>query len=216
MTASMPRRHATVTGATLLGAGLLGKALRAQPDTTEFYTLTSATAATWTIGAILTNPSPWTPPRASQAVRATATGAAAFAVFYGAARVARRIPVLEHAIHDVLRYARHSPSRRTLLVALLSGAAEEVFFRGPVYDMSSHHPVATSTTVYCLATTPTRNPALLLAAAVMGTVFALQRRATDTVWAPLLTHLTWSTLMVRYLPDLFATDHHKPPQPTSL
>jgi len=37
----------------------------------------------------------------------------------------------------------------------------------------------------------------------MGILFALQRRATGGVQAPLLTHLTWSTLMLRYLPPLF-------------
>jgi hypothetical protein len=57
--------------------------------------------------------------------------------------------------------------------------------------------------VYTLATTATRNPALVLAAAVMGSLFGLQRRASGGVQAPLLTHLTWSALMVRLLPRLF-------------
>ena len=46
-------------------------------------------------------------------------------------------------------------------------------------------------------------PALVLAAGVMGTLFAVQRRATGGIQAPLLTHVTWSTLMLRYLPPLF-------------
>lgn len=54
-----------------------------------------------------------------------------------------------------------------------------------------------------MATVSTRNPALVLAAGVMGTLFAFQRRASGGLQAPLLTHLTWSTLMVRYLPPLF-------------
>jgi hypothetical protein len=60
--------------------------------------------------------------------------------------------------------------------------------------------------VYALATTSTRNPALVLASAAMGILFALQRRATGGIQAPLLTHLTWSTLMLRYLPPLFRED----------
>ena len=67
-------------------------------------------------------------------------------------------------------------------------------------------PVAASTAVYTLATTTTRNPALVLAAGVMGTLFSLQRRASGGLQAPLLTHLTWSTLMVRFLPPLFRRD----------
>jgi uncharacterized protein len=60
-----------------------------------------------------------------------------------------------------------------------------------------------STAVYTLATVATRNPALALAGAAMGTLFALQRRASGGIQAPLLTHRTWATLMLRYLPPLF-------------
>ena len=49
----------------------------------------------------------------------------------------------------------------------------------------------------------TRNPALVLASLAMGTLFGLQRRATGGIQAPMLTHLTWSALMLRYLPPLF-------------
>jgi CAAX protease family protein len=58
-----------------------------------------------------------------------------------------------------------------------------------------------------LATASTRNPALVLAAGVMGTLFSLQRRASGGLQAPVLTHWTWSTLMVRYLPPLFRRAH---------
>ena len=66
-----------------------------------------------------------------------------------------------------------------------------------------------STGVYALATTPPATPSLVLAADVMGTLFGLQRRASGGLQAPLLTHLTWSTLMVRYLPPLFRTSHEE-------
>ena len=42
----------------------------------------------------------------------------------------------------------------------------------------------------------------------MGTLLAVQRRATGGIQAPLLTHLTWSTLMLRYLPPLFRDQEH--------
>ena len=54
-----------------------------------------------------------------------------------------------------------------------------------------------------LATCATRNPALVLASGVMGGVFAAQRRASGGLLVPMLTHVTWSALMVRYLPALF-------------
>ncbi|HZJ04087.1 MAG TPA: hypothetical protein VFD59_01290 [Nocardioidaceae bacterium] len=37
----------------------------------------------------------------------------------------------------------------------------------------------------------------------MGTLFGLQRRASGGIQASALTHVTWSLLMLRYLPPLF-------------
>ena len=54
-----------------------------------------------------------------------------------------------------------------------------------------------------LTTSATRNPALVLASGVMGLLFAVQRRASGGIQAPILTHVTWSVLMLRYLPSLF-------------
>ena len=91
-----------------------------------------------------------------------------------------------------------------LLTTLANGAAEEVFFRGALFAaVGPRYPVAKFTAMYALATTATRNPALVLASAAVGTLFALQRRATGGIQAPLLTHLTWSALVLRYLPPLF-------------
>jgi membrane protease YdiL (CAAX protease family) len=135
------------------------------------------------------------------------TGVGAFAVFYAGALAARHVPVLNTAISRVLQYAHQGSSPLVLLTTLANGAAEEVFFRGALYAaISGRYPVALSTAVYSLATTATRNPALVLASAAMGTLFGLQRRATGGIQAPILTHLTWSTLMVRFLPPLFR-DH---------
>lgn len=124
-------------------------------------------------------------------------------MFYGCALIARRIPLLRKAIASVLRYAEQGPTPRVLVITLANGAAEEIFFRGAVYSVAGRHPIVVSTGIYACATTATRNPALVLASILMGTLFGLQRRATGTIQAPLLTHLTWSTLMLRYLPRLF-------------
>jgi membrane protease YdiL (CAAX protease family) len=91
---------------------------------------------------------------------------------------------------------------------LANGLGEEIFFRGALYAALDADRAATvSTAVYTLATVSTRNPALMLAAAVMGSLFSLQRRASGGLQAPALTHLTWSTLMVYYLPPLFHRAH---------
>ncbi|HKN98392.1 MAG TPA: CPBP family intramembrane glutamate endopeptidase, partial [Pseudonocardiaceae bacterium] len=59
-----------------------------------------------------------------------------------------------------------------------------------------------ATAGYALVTTATRNPALVLASVVMGALFGRQRLSTGGIEAPVLTHLTWSTLMVSVLPRL--------------
>jgi len=38
---------------------------------------------------------------------------------------------------------------------------------------------------------------------VLGTVVGMERRASGGVLAPVLTHVTWSTLMLLVLPPLF-------------
>ena len=92
-----------------------------------------------------------------------------------------------------------------LTTTLANGVAEEVFFRGSVYAAAgAARPVLASTVVYGLATTTTRNPALVLASVPMGLLFAQQRRITGGIQASMLTHVVWSTLMLRHLPPLFA------------
>jgi len=191
------RRRRVVAATSVLGTALLGASLAARPGSRAFTGLTLATAATWTVGGLASGPVP----RGRAVVAPVATGAGAFAAFYGAALVARRIPVLDRALTSVLRHAGTGPA--VLVSTLANGAAEEVFFRGALYEAAPRRPVAVSTAVYVASTVATRNPALVLASGVMGTLFALQRRATGGVQAPLLTHLTWSALMLRYLPRLF-------------
>ena len=104
----------------------------------------------------------------------------------------------------MLTFAEEGSGPLVVATTLANGLGEEVFFRGALYAaLDADRAVATSTAVYTLATVATRNPALVLAAGVMGTLFGLQRRASGGLQAPVITHLTWSALMVRYLPPLF-------------
>jgi membrane protease YdiL (CAAX protease family) len=56
---------------------------------------------------------------------------------------------------------------------------------------------------YVIATLATGNPMLVFAAVILGTVCALERRATGGVLAPMLTHLVWGLIMVLALPPIF-------------
>ena len=61
-----------------------------------------------------------------------------------------------------------------------------------------------STVLYVIATSATTgNPMLGFAAIILGTVCALERRATGGVLAPMLTHFFWGLVMVLALPPIF-------------
>jgi membrane protease YdiL (CAAX protease family) len=130
-----------------------------------------------------------------------AAGAASFGLFYAAAHVARRVPALDRAVTRALSFAEEGNHALVMASTLANGVGEEIFFRGAVYSaFGDRHPVAGSVAVYTLVTASTRNPAMVLAAGVMGTVFAVQRRASGGIRAPIITHLVWSALMARRLP----------------
>jgi uncharacterized protein len=205
-----------VAATVVVGSGLLGRSLRAQPGSKRFYALTAATAATWTAGAVASG---WRPSRpggtapAADVVTPVATGVAIFGAFYVGGHLARRIPFADRAIRSALNYSRVDSPALVLLTVAANGLAEELFFRGALYDaVRPKYADAVSTGVYTLATASTGNPALVVAAAAMGGVFARQRRVTGDLRASVLTHLTWSALMVRYLPRLFPPKRAKMPE----
>ncbi|HWJ82720.1 MAG TPA: CPBP family intramembrane glutamic endopeptidase [Nocardioides sp.] len=210
------RRRRVSAGTLLAGTGLLGASLSTRPGSRPFYGLTFATALTWITGGLLSGPLQrgWIENRARMLNRPVvvpvATGVATFGVFCAGSLVARRIPVLDRAVSSALDFAEGGSGPVVLLTTCANGLGEEVFFRGALYAaLPESHPVATSTAAYVLTTVATRNPALVLAATVMGTLFGYQRRATGGLQAPLLTHLTWSTLMVAVLPRVFRGGRHR-------
>ena len=204
------RRQRVVSAVHLLGTGLLGASLSTRPGSGRFYALTFSTAATWVLGSLLSGPLHlgWIENRFRQLNRPVvvpvATGVGAFGVFCVGALIGHRIPVLDRAIYGALVFAERGRGPWVLLTTCANGIGEEIFFRGAMYAaLPGTNPVLSSTAVYTVTTIVTRNPALVLAAGVMGTLFGYQRRATQGLQAPLLTHLTWSTLMVTLLPRIF-------------
>jgi hypothetical protein len=193
-----------------VGAALLGRSLSSRAASREFYVLTFGVAGTWLAGGLIGGPIPLADERTRRnaarelLVIPVAVGSGMFGLFYLAALVARRIPALDEALRSVLNYADQGSTPLVLSTTLANAIAEETYFRGALYAAARpRHAVATSTVGYVLCTGATRNPALLLASAVMGTVFAVQRRNTGGVLAPTVTHLTWAALMLRFLPPLF-------------
>lgn len=216
------RRRLVITATGISGAAQLSASLSAGAGSRPFYLLTAGLAATWTGGALAAGPLTWgTTPDHDDAPRRLVitpvlTGAGAFGLFYGAARLARRIPVLNRAITTVFRHAEEGSAPLVLLTASVNAVAEELFFRGALWSLTEQaHPLATTTLAYTATTAMTRNPALTIAGTTTSVLFGLHRRASGGVLAPALAHLTWSLLMLNHLPPLFRdatqpkTAHHE-------
>ena len=203
------RRRAVVLATLLVGATLLGFSLAAHAGSPAFYMLTAALAATWTIGGVASGPLHLGRIRIRSQLRRPivtpiALGLAAAAVFLAGALVIREIGPLRGFTENVLEHARRGSLALILLITVINGVAEEIFFRGALYAaVGRRHPVAVSTVIYTLTTLATANPVLAFAAATLGTVLGLQRRASGGILAPMLTHVTWSSAMLFTLPPLF-------------
>jgi uncharacterized protein YbjT (DUF2867 family)/membrane protease YdiL (CAAX protease family) len=204
------RRRRVVIGTSAVGATLLGAGLNTRPGSNAFYGATLAVAGIYTAGGLASGPLHlgWIQLQDRSLRRPIitplATGVAAFGVFYVGGHLVRLVPPLGRAVARVTAFAEEGDDRLVTLTTLANGVAEEIFFRGAVYAaLERHQPVLSSTAVYMVATVPTRNPMLVFASGLMGGLWAAQRRATNGLQAPVLTHLTWSSLMLRYLPPVF-------------
>ena len=91
-----------------------------------------------------------------------------------------------------------------ILVTLVNGIAEELFFRGAAYAAIPRHPVLWTTVAYAIATAATGNVMLAFAAVLLGAVVGLERRASGGILGPILTHCTWSLTMLFALPAVFS------------
>jgi CAAX protease family protein len=199
------RRRRVVTAiAIVVGTALLGATLRVPHGSAWFTVLALLVAATWTVGSLVSGPIPFQPDRDTPRrtfLGPVVVGIAAFGVFVIAYLVARDLPLVGPALDRVLATADAGPIPVVLFVALANGAGEELFFRGALHAaLEPHRPAIATTFVYVVVTAATCNVALVIAAAVMGALFSLERLSTRGVLAPMVTHLTWSTLMVLALP----------------
>jgi uncharacterized protein len=203
------RRRIVVAIVLVLGAAALGLALRCHPGEASFYWLTLALAGVWALGAFASGPLHlggvcWRGRNQRPVISGTVIGLLLGAVFVLGGLIAREIPAVSELITRVLQYTDQGSWRLTMAIALLGGIAEELFYRGALYTaLGRHHPLVISTAVYVVATMASGNPMLAFAAIILGTVCALERRATGGVLAPILTHFVWTLVVLLALPPLF-------------
>jgi membrane protease YdiL (CAAX protease family) len=203
------RRRIVVAIVLVLGALALSFALRSHPGEPSFYWWSLALAGVWALGAFASGPlhlggARWRGRNQRPVISGTVIGLLLGGVFVVGGLIAREIPVVAELITRVLHYTDQGSWRLTMAVALLGAITEELFYRGALYTaLGRHHPLLISTVVYVAATLASGNLMLGFAAIFLGTVCALERRATGGVLAPILTHFVWTLVVLLALPPLF-------------
>ena len=202
-------RRIVVAITLVIGAAVLGFSLRRHPGESSFYWLTLLLAAVWIAGGFISGPLHlggicWRGRNQRPVITGTTIGLLLGGVFVVGGLIAREIPAVSALITRVLLFAHHGWLPLIVAITLINGFAEEIFFRGALYTaLGRYHPVLISTVLYVCATMASGNPMLGFAATILGTVCALERRASGGVLAPLLTHLVWGLIMVLALPPMF-------------
>lgn len=202
------RRQVVCAVVVVVGAVALGLALRIPPGDGSFVWSSVGLSVLWIVGAFASGPLHLGFVRGSgglvrPVLPGVLTGLLLAALFCLGALVVRELPWLGDQVRTVLAHGSHGSGAAVLAVTLLTGVAEETFFRGAVYAAVPRRPVLVTTVVYVVATAATGNVMLAFAAVLLGLVTGWQRRASGGVLAPMLTHLTWSALMYWLLPLIF-------------
>ncbi|WP_052460509.1 CPBP family glutamic-type intramembrane protease [Microbacterium gorillae] len=209
-TDAFPRRAwlaAAVAAVTILCAAIvLRKTFAEVGDALPVWSL--VLAAVWTAGGLvllfLTRTPGVPPPRRWSALPVLATalvslGTAALCFVGGA--VLRRLPWTSEWIGGALLAADSGPLLTVVVVALVAGAAEELFFRlGFANLFSGVWRWVVPNVLYALVTIATGNLALALVAPVLGLAATTARELTGRWWAPLVVHAVWTITMVLVFP----------------
>jgi membrane protease YdiL (CAAX protease family) len=182
-------------------AVLTDRAYDARPGTGAVASRSWLVAAVLVAGALLSGGVPRAAARAGRhpLVRPVLTGVLLFVTFVVAGWFVRLLPFADHAVADLLRRADRDGAFAVALAAAGAAVAEEVFYRGALFERV-RAPVITTTLAHVVTTLPAGNVALTAAAAILGVVLGASRRASGGWWAPAVTHVTWSLLVIAWLP----------------
>lgn len=213
--AALRRRQLVTAGFVVLGGVVLGLSLHIEPGSARFYPATLGLAAVWAVGAFASGPLYLGRIPAGTAgagaggagrrpvLAPIVLGLALAGVFVVGALVVRQVPFLDEQVRSVVDHADQGSWPLLVVVTVVNGIAEELFFRGAAYAAIPRHPVVVTTLAYAVATLATGNLMLAFAALLLGALVGLERRASGGILAPVLTHCSWSLTMLFALPALF-------------
>lgn len=191
----------------LVGAASLSVTLRLEPGDWRFVAGAAWMAAVWVVGSLLSGPLPTGDrDRTGRAIgTGVLVGVVAVTTTLVGGLVVAHFPVLREPAEELLQ---HAGPDTVLVVALtlFNGLAEELFFRGALYDaVPARLAVPVTTGIYALSTVGAGVLLLVVAAALLGALTALLRRHTGGLLAPIATHVIWSVGMLLLLPSVLAT-----------
>jgi len=132
------RRRIVVTVVLVIGGALLGYSLTRRPGDESFYWLMLALAAVWALGAFASGPLHLGSVRfrgrnQRPVITGTVVGLAVGGVFLVGGQIAREIPGVREFVVRVLDFANHGSLALVVLITVINGIAEELFFRGALY-----------------------------------------------------------------------------------
>jgi membrane protease YdiL (CAAX protease family) len=194
-------RVAVVAATSVLGAVLTAFALNEHGTGPRFFVLTSLLAATWLLGALVSGPVPLGRRRRRDLLDPAALAVAIFGVFVVGALIVRTNSYLHHQVSQIIGHASGRVAVLSAVVAVVNGIGEELFFRGAAWSaLERHRPELATTVLYVAVIACSGVLILVVAGIIMGTVFALERKASAGVLASCITHVVWTLLMIALLP----------------
>lgn len=192
--------------AVVVAAPLLAASLRAEgggPGTVAGWAL--GIALTWTVGGLLIMrlaPSdlPGRAPGRAPKVAVAAAGVGLAAASLAGGLVLAGIPATAPSVAGPVAAAADG-RWGVLAVALVAGAAEEVFFRGALPRLlTGPARWVVPTAVYALVTLCTGSPALAVMALLLGPVAMWARETSGSLAGALFVHALWTLTMVGLFP----------------
>lgn len=200
------RRRLAVAAGLLLGLPALVWLLRLPPGDPAFVPGATGTALLWAGTALAGGPLPRHGFGARPALLGLATGAAALGGCLAVGFAVAGVPWLREPAEALLAQGEAVVLPVAVLVTAGNGVAEEMFFRGALWQVLPRAAALPVTTLLYTGTAVGSGVWLLVAgAAFLGLLTGWLRAATGGLLAPILAHLTWSVGMLLLLPPVLAT-----------
>lgn len=133
---------------------------------------------------------------------ACAIGAAFAAICLAGALLLLRVPLTSAWVQSAVHTA-NTNAGAVFVVALVTGAAEEVYFRIGLRAVlpSRWYPIG-STAIYGIVTAATANGALVMASILLGLVAALAYQWVARWYVPIIIHALWTVSLIGIFPSM--------------